>query len=76
MLYGKQTLTMAEVKVAFISKELPRRLEGKEEYDGEGLTARGRHQKRNNKNSRGKSITKSKVERKCFFCHKEGHYKG
>ena len=31
MLYGKQTLTMAEVKVAFISKELPRRLEGKEE---------------------------------------------
>ena len=44
---------MAEVKVAFISKELPRRLEGKEEYDGEGLTARGRHQKRNNKNSRG-----------------------
>ena len=66
---------MIEVKAALNSKELQMKSEGKEESDGEGLTVRERPQKKDNKNSRGKSRSKSKVGRKCFFCHKEGHYK-
>ena len=75
MLYGKQTLTMTEVKAALNSKELQMKSKGKKKSDGEDLTVRERPQKRDNKTSRGKSRSKSKVGRKCFFCHKEGHYK-
>ena len=75
MLYGKQTLTMVEDKATLNSKELQRKSDAKIETDGEGLTTRGRTQKRDKKNTRGKSRSKSKNGRKCFYCHKEGHYK-
>ena len=74
MLYGKQTLTMTEVKAALNSKELQRRSGTKTDNPGEGLNVRGRSDKRDAKYGRGRSRSKSKV-RKCFICHKEGHFK-
>ncbi|KAJ9697554.1 hypothetical protein PVL29_009400 [Vitis rotundifolia] len=52
MLYGKQTLTMTEVKTPLNSKELQRKSESKEESNDEGLTTQGRPQKKDNKNSK------------------------
>ena len=39
LLYGKQTLTMSEVKASLNSKELSMRSENKEAVNGDGLTA-------------------------------------
>ena len=39
------------------------------------MIARGRTEKRDSRKNRGKSLLKSKVGRKCCYCHKEGHYK-
>ncbi|KAH9646639.1 hypothetical protein KPL70_024932 [Citrus sinensis] len=74
LLYGRQSITMADVKDSLSSKEVTRKSEVK---DGEGLTARGRPEKKDysNKNrKRSKSKSKSK-NLKCFQCHKEGHFK-
>ena len=37
MLYGKQTLTMAEVKATLNSNDFQRKVEMKGEYEGEGF---------------------------------------
>ena len=53
MLYGRmQTLTMEEVKAALNSKELKKKFEAKIEPDGEGLSIRGRPDKRDKKDSK------------------------
>ncbi|PON41343.1 Zinc finger, CCHC-type [Parasponia andersonii] len=76
MLYGReQTITLDEVQSAVKAKELPRKKEGKEENTGEGLMARGRSEKCDNKAPRNESRSKSKGRLKCFHCHKEGHFK-
>uniref|UniRef100_A0A803PH14 Reverse transcriptase zinc-binding domain-containing protein n=1 Tax=Cannabis sativa TaxID=3483 RepID=A0A803PH14_CANSA len=85
ILYGKDTLTMAEVKMALNSKEIQKKLEEKGETSGEGLLARGRfdkkdsynfknsHGHKNNNHHRGKS--KFKRGKFCNYCKREGHYK-
>lgn len=59
MIYGKQTLTMNEVKSVLNSKELQRKEISNEPF-GEGLNVRGRTEKRDNKKTRGKSRSKSR----------------
>lgn len=86
MLYGRdQTITLEEVQSAVKAKELQRKLEGKEEGNGENLTAGGRTEKRDNKINKNKSRSKSakgggvsnstKGPLKCFHCCKEGYFK-
>lgn len=75
MLYGKQTLTMTEVKSVLMSKEIQRKSKLKEEKNGDSLLVRGRSEQRNGKSSYGKSWSKSRTSKKCFHCHKEGHFK-
>ncbi|KAJ4723531.1 Retrovirus-related Pol polyprotein from transposon TNT 1-94 [Melia azedarach] len=68
LLYGRNSITMEDVKVALNSKELNKRTE-REREEGEGLNAnaRGRLEKRETKNkNQGRSKSKTK-KRKCFF---------
>ncbi|KAL9444475.1 hypothetical protein AB3S75_017630 [Citrus x aurantiifolia] len=69
LMCGRQTLTMVDVKETLSSKAVTK----KESRDGEGLTVRGRTEKREG-NTGKKKRSKSK-SRKCFQCHKEGHFK-
>ncbi|KAH9743492.1 Integrase catalytic domain-containing protein [Citrus sinensis] len=69
LMYGRQTLTMVNVNETLSSKAATK----KESRDGEGLTVRGMTEKREG-NKGKKKISKSK-SRKCFQCHKEGHFK-
>lgn len=48
MLYGKETLTMAEMKYVLNSKELQKKHESSSSGTGEGLNARGRTEKKDN----------------------------
>lgn len=74
MLYGKQTLTLSEVKSALNSKELQKRSDAKVETAAEGLTIRGRTEKKDTKKNRNKSRSKSRGgnsgAKKCYKCHK------
>lgn len=73
LLYGRQSITMTDVKDSLSSKKVTKRAETKE---GESLTVKGRpEKKKNNKgNKRGKSKSKNKIL-KCFHCHKKRHFK-
>lgn len=73
LLYGRQSITMTDVKDSLSSKKVTKRAETKE---GESQTVRGRlEKKKNNKgNKRGKSKSKNKIL-KCFQCHKKRHFK-
>ena len=77
MMYGRESLTLEEVKSALHSKELKKRVSEKNsEGLAESLVVRGRSEKRNQNNGRGRSRSKSKgkpKKYKCFHCHKEGH---
>lgn len=75
MLYGKETLTIAEVKSALNSKELQRKHDNKDDLNGEGFMARGRTPKWESRNHRSRSHSKPRSKWKCFICHKEGHFK-
>ena len=79
--YGRNSLTYEVVVNALMSRDLELKVKTKDR--GEGLTARGRTLNRNwnqnqnwNKNrSKCKGRSKSKIRgRKCYYCHKEGHY--
>uniref|UniRef100_A0A803PBL8 Retrovirus-related Pol polyprotein from transposon TNT 1-94 n=1 Tax=Cannabis sativa TaxID=3483 RepID=A0A803PBL8_CANSA len=58
MLYGKETLTMSEVRVALSSKEMQKITNDKEDDNGEGLFTRGRPQSRYNKTKNHKNSEK------------------
>src|ERR1044072_309469 len=77
MIYGREDLTMDEVKAALHSKEMKKKVsDSRSEGSGEGLFVRGRMERRNPNGERGRSRSKSKVKPrkyKCFHCHKEGH---
>ncbi|PKU80142.1 Retrovirus-related Pol polyprotein from transposon TNT 1-94 [Dendrobium catenatum] len=64
MLYGKQSLTLTEVKSVLMSKEVQRKIEHKEDKNGNILIARGRSESR-----------RINANRKCYHCNKEGHIK-
>lgn len=73
-MYGRDSLSLEEVQSALYSKELKKKSVIKEEA-AEGLTVRGRQEKRDFK-PKNQSRSKSKPKnRKCFVCHKEGHFK-
>ncbi|KAH9716107.1 Integrase catalytic domain-containing protein [Citrus sinensis] len=73
LLYGRQSISMADVKDSLSSKEVTKRAETKA---GEGLMARGRPEKRNYNKGKKRDKSKSKNKNlKCFHCHKEGHFK-
>ncbi|KAH9703868.1 hypothetical protein KPL70_011252 [Citrus sinensis] len=78
LLYGRQTLTLKDVKNALESKDLKRRIDGKDQNLAESLVARAKPGKKVNKykkNSNQKDkADKKKKKRKCYFCHKECHY--
>ena len=71
LMHGRQTLTMIDVKETLSSKATTK----KESREAGGLMARGRSEKKESykgKQKRSKSRPKNK---KCFHCHKEGHFK-
>ena len=74
MLYGKQTLTMEEVKATLNSNDFQQKVEMKGESEGEGFTVRGRNSKRYEKGQRGKTRSRYQNTIKCFYCHKAGAF--
>ncbi|KAH9754460.1 hypothetical protein KPL71_015451 [Citrus sinensis] len=75
LLYGRQSLSLEEVKSALGTKKLEDKQEKADSESGEGLMARGRPEKREGKGKKqGRSKSKQK-QLKCFHCHKEGHFK-
>lgn len=73
MMYGRESLTLGEVQSALMSNELKRKSELKDD-SAEGLVARGRIEKIEFKN-KDRPRSKSKTKKKCFVCHKPGHFK-
>ncbi|PON39316.1 hypothetical protein TorRG33x02_343070, partial [Trema orientale] len=65
--FGKETLTLEEVTAATYSKELDLKANGKHsKTNGEGLTVRGRTDKKDNQNKfRSKSRSKSRSRKTC-----------
>lgn len=78
LLYGRQTLTLKDVKSALESKDLKKRANGKDQNHGEGLSVKAKPDKRNNKEKKKEDQKdkqdKKKKKRKCYFCQKERHY--
>ena len=73
LLYGRQSISMADVKDSLSSKEVTKRAETKAR---EGLMARGRPEKKDYNKGKKRDKSKSKNKNlKCFHCHKEGHFK-
>lgn len=71
LIYGRQTITMVDVKETLSSKDVTKR----ESREAKGLMARGRSEKKeSNKGKKKKSKSRSK-NMKCFQCHKKGHFK-
>ena len=80
LLYGKDTISMEDVKSSLHSRELRKRVSGEGEDHAEGLFVRGRTTERTvdkRNESRGRSRSKSKNKRKgnCRYCRTPGHYK-
>ena len=71
LMYGRQTLTLDEVKSALNTRELQEKQTHLEKSMSERLTAKFKTDK---KNKQGNQKNKNK-NLKCFQCHKEGHFK-
>ena len=72
-----QTLTIEEVKAALNANELKKKFEAKSEPEGEGLSIRGRPDRRDKKDNKNRGHSRSKSKNtifKCFTCHKEGNF--
>ncbi|GJV59423.1 retrovirus-related pol polyprotein from transposon TNT 1-94 [Tanacetum coccineum] len=75
LLYGREALTLEDVMATLNSKEIKERSKAKGD-DGEGLYVRGRTDRRDSRQSRGKSRSKSRGGRlKCYICQSEDHLK-
>ncbi|GJV97838.1 retrotransposon protein, putative, ty1-copia subclass [Tanacetum coccineum] len=75
LLYGREALTLEDVMATLNSKEIKERSKVKGD-DGEGLYVRGRSNRRDSRQSRGKSKSKSRGKRlKCYICQFEDHLK-
>ena len=82
MLYGRESITLEDVKASLNSAELRTKLNGNtSENKADGLFVRGRNKNRD-KAPRGKSVGRSKsrppgdkTNVECYYCHKRGHYK-
>ncbi|KAH9802523.1 hypothetical protein KPL71_001422 [Citrus sinensis] len=71
LMYGRQSLSMVDVKETLSSKAATK----KEASHGEGLTVRGRPEKREGGQGNKKRSKSRPKNMKCFNCHKEGHFK-
>ncbi|KAH9763957.1 hypothetical protein KPL70_001353 [Citrus sinensis] len=71
LMYGRQSLSMVDVKETLSSKAATK----KEASHGEGLTVRGRPEKRESGQGKKKRSKSRPKNMKCFNCHKEGHFK-
>jgi len=77
MLYGRDTLSLEDVKSALHSKELRQNVSVVGSKDqAEGLFVCS-YTKKGREKSRGKSRSKSRLRKnvECHYCHKFGHYK-
>ena len=75
LFYERQTLSLEKVKSDLGTKKLKDKQDNPESESSEGLMARGRPEKRENRGKKqGRSKSKQK-HLKCFHCHKEGHFK-
>ncbi|GJZ08691.1 copia LTR rider [Tanacetum coccineum] len=75
LFYGREALTLEDVMATLNSKEIKERSKAKGD-DGEGLYVRGRTDRRDSRQSRGKSRSKSRGGRlKCYICQSEDHLK-
>nr|GEV06648.1 retrovirus-related Pol polyprotein from transposon TNT 1-94 [Tanacetum cinerariifolium] len=75
LLYGREALILEDVMATLNSKEIKKRSKAKGD-DGEGLYVRGRTDRRDSCQSRGKSRSKSRGGRlKCYICQSEDHLK-
>ena len=72
LMYGRQTLSLDEVKSALNTKKLQSKQDHLGNESGQGLTAKARSEGK--KKKQGKNKEKRK-DLKCFLCHKEGHFK-
>ena len=72
LMYGRQTLSLDEVKSALSTKKLQGKQESLGNSSGEGLTVKAKPEWK--KKKQGKNKEKQKNLR-CFLCHKEGHFK-
>ncbi|KAH9647613.1 hypothetical protein KPL70_025255 [Citrus sinensis] len=72
LMYGRQTLSLDEVKSALSTKELQGKQESLGNGSGEGLTVKAKPEWK--KKKQGKNKEKQKNLR-CFLCHKDGHFK-
>ncbi|KAH9668238.1 hypothetical protein KPL70_021339 [Citrus sinensis] len=75
LMYGRQSLTLDEVKAALNTRELQGKQNAVESGVGEGLTARGRFDNHDEKKKKEGKQKKKQKGWKCFQCHKEGHLK-
>lgn len=76
LLYGKDTISMEDVKASLLSWELRKKV-SREKGEGqvEGLFARGRtKEKGSSDKGQSRSKTRSKKE-KFHYCHKPGHFR-
>ncbi|GJY08010.1 retrovirus-related pol polyprotein from transposon TNT 1-94 [Tanacetum coccineum] len=75
LLYGRKALTLEDVMATLNSKEIKESSKEKG-GDGEGLYVKGRTDRRNSRQSRGKSRSKSRGgRRKCYICQSKDHLK-
>ncbi|PPR84446.1 hypothetical protein GOBAR_AA36262 [Gossypium barbadense] len=77
MMYGRDDLTLEEVKNALSSSELRKKITGKvvENNEGEGLVARGRSKAKGGSSSKSHPRSQSKKRIQCYYCKKYGHMK-
>ncbi|GJY51349.1 retrovirus-related pol polyprotein from transposon TNT 1-94, partial [Tanacetum coccineum] len=75
LLYGQEALILKDVMATLNLKEIKERYKAKGD-DGEGLYVRGRTDRRDSRQSRGKSRSKSQGGRlKCYICQSDDHLK-
>ncbi|GJV14424.1 retrotransposon protein, putative, ty1-copia subclass [Tanacetum coccineum] len=75
LLYGREALTLEDVMATLNSKKIKKRSKAKGD-DGEGLYVRGITDRRDLRQSRGKSRLKSRGGRlKCYICQSDDHLK-
>ena len=75
LMYGRQSLSLDEVKSALNTRELQEKRENIDQETGEWLTAKGQHYKKTEKKKKQRKAKDKNKTLKCFQCHKEGHFK-
>ncbi|KAH9782716.1 hypothetical protein KPL71_009026 [Citrus sinensis] len=72
LIYGRQTLSLDEVKSILNTKELQGKQDSMANGSGEGLIVKVKPEGKKTKQNKNKNKIKNL---RCFQCHKEGHFK-